>query len=58
MKPPKKGQNGDGPFVSSREVVLFRWFSLLLLDIAAVIYNPQITKNMSKKDSSVSHEPS
>ena len=34
VKPPKKGQHGDGPFVPSREVVLFRRFSLLHINIA------------------------
>ena len=34
VKPPKKGQYGDGPFVPSREVVLFRRFSLLHVNIA------------------------
>ena len=34
VKPSKKGQYGDGPFVPSREVVLFRRFSLLHVNIA------------------------
>ena len=34
VKPLKKGRIGDGPFVPSREVVLFRRFSLLRINIA------------------------
>ena len=34
VKPPKKGQYEDGPFVPSREVVLFWRFSLLHVNIA------------------------
>ena len=34
VKPPKKGQYGDDPFVPSREIVLFRRFSLLHINIA------------------------
>ena len=34
VKPPRKGQHGDGPFVPSWEVVLFRRFSLLHVNIA------------------------
>ena len=33
VKHPKKGQYGDDPFFSSREVVLFRRFSLLHVNI-------------------------
>ena len=33
VKPPKKGRIGDGPFVPSREVVLFWRFSILRVNV-------------------------
>ena len=46
VKPPKKGRIGDGPFVPSREVVLFQRFSLLRVNIAKYAIQQQLDNQL------------